>query len=149
MKKIDLGHTIGILANLGVVAGIAFLAVEINQNNKLMDADASISRTNMVIEAWRFFAENGDLVELHERERRGEELSAAETRRIDAAVMSVFVLQEWTFMEMSEDATEVNQVREILRYNFASRPEYRRVWELRKSFFDPAFVQWIDESVLE
>jgi hypothetical protein len=76
-------------------------------------------------------------------------LSAAETRRIDAAVMSVYVLQEWTFMEMSEAATEVNQVREILRYNFANRPEYRRVWESRKPFFDPAFVQWVDESVLE
>jgi hypothetical protein len=28
MKKIDVGQTIGILANIGVVAGIVFLAIE-------------------------------------------------------------------------------------------------------------------------
>lgn len=32
MKKIDLGQTITILANLGVIAGIVFLGIEIRQN---------------------------------------------------------------------------------------------------------------------
>ena len=32
MKKIDLGQTISIFANLGVIAGITFLALELNQN---------------------------------------------------------------------------------------------------------------------
>ncbi len=35
MKKIDVGQTIGILANLGVVAGILFLVVEIQQNTEM------------------------------------------------------------------------------------------------------------------
>ena len=35
MKKIDLGQIITILANIGVIVGIAFLAVEINQGNRL------------------------------------------------------------------------------------------------------------------
>ena len=33
MKKLDLGQTIQILANAGVIAGIIFLAIEIRQNN--------------------------------------------------------------------------------------------------------------------
>ena len=40
MKKIDLGQTITILANIGVIAGIAFLAVDLRQNNELMRAAA-------------------------------------------------------------------------------------------------------------
>jgi len=32
MKKIDLGQTIQTLANLGVIAGIVFLAMELQQN---------------------------------------------------------------------------------------------------------------------
>ena len=32
MKKIDLGQTITILANIGVITGIAFLALELRQN---------------------------------------------------------------------------------------------------------------------
>ena len=35
----DLGQTIGILANIGVIAGIAFLAIEIQQNNQLLHAE--------------------------------------------------------------------------------------------------------------
>ena len=38
MKKIDVGQTMTILANLGVIIGIAFLAVEINQNNSQLAA---------------------------------------------------------------------------------------------------------------
>ena len=40
MKKINLGQLIGILANLGVIAGIVFLAFELEQNNQLMEAEA-------------------------------------------------------------------------------------------------------------
>lgn len=34
MKKIDLGQTITILANVGVIAGIVFLGIELNQNTR-------------------------------------------------------------------------------------------------------------------
>lgn len=40
MKKIDVGQTISVLANIGVIAGIIFLAIEIRQNNQLLNADA-------------------------------------------------------------------------------------------------------------
>ena len=38
MKEIDLGQTITILANIGVIIGIAFLALEIRQNNRQLAA---------------------------------------------------------------------------------------------------------------
>jgi hypothetical protein len=39
MKKIDLGQTITILANVGVIAGIVFLAIELQQNNALLETE--------------------------------------------------------------------------------------------------------------
>ena len=39
MKKIELGQTITILATFGVIVGIAFLAVELAQNNELLELD--------------------------------------------------------------------------------------------------------------
>lgn len=42
MKKIDPGQTITILANIGVIAGIAFLAFEIRQNTAQMRAEAAL-----------------------------------------------------------------------------------------------------------
>ena len=46
MKKIELGQLIQIVANLGVIAGIVFLAVELRQNNRLY------SRTLRHLQHW-------------------------------------------------------------------------------------------------
>jgi hypothetical protein len=39
MKKTDVGQTVAILANLGVIAGILFLGYEIRQNTSAVQAD--------------------------------------------------------------------------------------------------------------
>ena len=43
MSEIDLGQTIGILANVGVIIGILFLALEIRQNNSQLRAQSRFS----------------------------------------------------------------------------------------------------------
>lgn len=40
MRKLDMARTITTLANLGVIAGIVVLAVELNQNNQLLKMEA-------------------------------------------------------------------------------------------------------------
>jgi len=148
MKRIEPGQVITFITNVGVLGGLLLLAFELRQNNELMEAEARMHRTAMSVDAWRFFAENGDLVELREKEKSGEELSIVETRRIDGSVMSIFVIVAWTFAELSEESSDLRQVREVQRYNFANFPEYRRVWEARKTTFDPAFVQWMEKNVV-
>jgi hypothetical protein len=53
MKKIDLGQTITILANIGVIAGIVFLGVELRQTQDAMQAQAYQARAFDAI-AWDF-----------------------------------------------------------------------------------------------
>jgi len=48
MKKIDLGQMIGILANIGVIAGIVLLAVEIDQNSQALGVQARLDRENVL-----------------------------------------------------------------------------------------------------
>ena len=51
MKKIDLGRAIGIVANIGVIAGIVFLAIEVrnaSNANQLQAAYAGVSGFNEV-----------------------------------------------------------------------------------------------------
>ena len=64
MKRIDLGKTMTLVANVGMIGGILMLAYELRQNNELMEAEARQVRTSMVIDSWRFGAEHGDLAEL-------------------------------------------------------------------------------------
>ena len=149
MKRIEPGQVASIIANIGVFAGILLLAYELRQNNDLMEAEARLNRTTMVIDTWRFIAENADLIELREKERQGEELSATETRRIDATIMAIFTALEWTFIERPEGSSERHQIIEIQRRNFANFPEFGRVWQDRKDAFNPAFVQWMEENVVD
>ncbi len=46
LKKIDLGQLLQILANVGVIAGIVFLAVEIRQSNRIAIATTEIEIRN-------------------------------------------------------------------------------------------------------
>ena len=58
MKKIDVSQTLGILANIGVIAGIIFLAVELQQNNELLEAEVSYSKYSVDYERRRRMIEN-------------------------------------------------------------------------------------------
>ena len=148
MQRIEPGQVATLIANLGVILGIFFLAYELRQNNELMEAEARLNRTILTIDAWRSTSQNPHLAELREKEKRGEPLSSAETRQIDAAVMAIFVTIEWAFGELPRDSSEVDQIREVQRHNFANSPEYNRVWQLRKNSFDPEFVHWMEANVV-
>ena len=53
MKKIELAQVISILANIGVIAGIVFLGIELQQTQRGMQAQAYQARAFDVI-AWQF-----------------------------------------------------------------------------------------------
>ena len=102
----------------------------------------------LIIDSWNFSAEHGGLLELRVRERNGEDLSESEIMRIDSSIMAVFVLLEWTFHELGEDSLEMSQVQAVQRYNWENKSEHPRVWEARKNSFDAAFIQWMEEHVV-
>jgi len=54
MKKIDLGQTLNTLANVGVIAGIVFLAVELNQNNEFLELEARATLSEYSLEFVKF-----------------------------------------------------------------------------------------------
>ena len=149
MKRLDLAQTISALANLGVIAGILLLAYELRQNNSLMEAEARFNRMSMGVNAWYFNAGNVDLAVLRERAKNNESLDGAEQRRVDSGMMALYVMLEWTFREMGSDSPAMDQVREVQRYNFSNDVSYSRVWEARNPSFDPAFVQWMQENVID
>lgn len=82
MKKIDLGQTVSIIANLGVIAGIVFLAIEINQNNKLLQAEAIGAVLETRILRNQDVANNESLAELITKNRLGDTLSDTEFTRL-------------------------------------------------------------------
>ena len=78
MKKIDFGQTISILANVGVIAGIVFLGIELRQNNELMAAQARQASFENNRQFAEYLFENPDLAEILAKVEAGEETSPAE-----------------------------------------------------------------------
>lgn len=56
MKKVDLGQTVATIANIGVVIGLALLAMEINQANRQAEANAYQTRMTEIEQARQNFA---------------------------------------------------------------------------------------------
>jgi hypothetical protein len=93
LKKLSLGQTITILANTGVIAGIAFLTIEINQANKLAETQAHVFRLDQMQEASVTTAESEYLpeIELKVRSEGVQSLSPSEHYRLqnwEASVVS-------------------------------------------------------------
>ena len=64
MKKIDLGQTIQIVANVGVIAGLVLLAYEISQNTLQLQR-SSMDATQQQAASWRqAITQNADLARI-------------------------------------------------------------------------------------
>ena len=93
MNKIDVGQTISILANIGVIAGIAFLAIEIRDSN----TQARIATTQETIAQnagwWELIAADPGLSDIYFRGMLDfESLAAGEQHRF-SSLMHSFLLK--------------------------------------------------------
>jgi hypothetical protein len=91
MKKIDAGQTISILANLGVIAGIIFLAVELRQNTTATQLMASGSASAYIRDLNNMLAENGELAALIIKADESDSLSRTENLRMASFLSSTYV----------------------------------------------------------
>ena len=150
MKKIDLGQTLGLLANVGVIAGIVFLAIELHQNNELLEAEANLELARNRISANETLLANGELATAFLRGLEGQELSALDQFRLQRFYISVFTRWEWEYSRfldglIDEAALPVRSWREAMR----TWPGVMDVWE-STSVYDrtQVFVEFMEQNVL-
>ena len=144
-KKFDPVQSIQILANLGVLAGIVFLGVELSQNNRLMEDEARRARTLSVEQTWTTIAENDGLARLFVKDRDGEELDEVEGLRIRSYWMRALTDLELAWLELPDQ--ELQGTLERYRQNFEFFPSLADAWERNAYSFREDFVQWLDENV--
>ncbi len=149
MKTPDLGQTITILANLGVIAGIAFLAFELRQNNQFLAAQVSYAHH----EAERqrrdpIIANDGGIVDIVMKSINQEELTQAEDYRLLIYYNNMLEDFEWQFREVQagrlpEDRLNVSNWRAVW-----NQPGLVQSFEGSRANRDPAFVAYWQENVV-
>ncbi len=99
MKSDRLNRWLTLAANVGVIAGILFLAIELRQNNELLTLEANYAQFNMERGRRSRIIEDEGFADLIDRERFGKELTSAEKMRLRLHWLDVIDIWEWQFRE--------------------------------------------------
>ena len=148
--KLDAGQTITVLANLGVIAGIAFLAFELRQNNQFLAAQVSYAHHEAERQRRSLLITNdGGITEIVMKSVNQEELTQVENYRLLIYYNNMLEDFEWQFREVQagrlpEDRLNVSNWRGVW-----SQPRMVQNYEQSKANRDPAFVEYWQENVVD
>ena len=154
MKKIELGQTISILANIGVIAGIIFVAIELNQNNRLLTAESigtvfenRISRQDRVMEHPTYTA-------VMARNARGEVLTDEERMVVLAshdrsfiAWQREYLLYQLRVLPEPYLRASFGSMKSVIPNTEGTISTYER-WQTWKRDADPDFQAFVDLCIL-
>ena len=147
MKRLELDQAISILANLGVIAGIVFLGVELRQNNDQLRSQSRANIYEMQAEIQRnYFRNDGGMADLYVKANTdGAVLTAVEATRLASYQTHLLRTMEFIFREDPDGA--VDSIR-WMRTLFRSTPGMTDEWESIKSNRDPDFVEFLEAQVI-
>ena len=145
MKRIDIGQAISIAANAGVIVGIAFLAVEISQNNGQLAAQTRNTMFELRANLERDFINDvGGIAELLGKQGRGEALTDVEVMRIRAR--QTHMLRSFEYMVV-ESPSGARAQASYMASAFDREPGLMRTWMFLRSSFDPRFAEYLESFV--
>ncbi len=79
------------------------------------------------------------------KDREQETLTELESLQLRAWWPRVFLTNQWAHSEMA--VADTSPFVEMQRFNNETYSLYRQTWEARKSYFQPDFIQFMEENV--
>ena len=149
MKKIDLGQTISIIANLGVIAGIVFLGYEIQQNTTALQSTTGQNIHNQIAAIYEIRMQPEQAAVILKGNDRPDELTPVEQMQYDS--WNSMILQAWqnkycqarsgAYDEQLAEGWWIN-----LKDSFQS-PGFQGTWERSVTLSDE-FRRFVEEDLL-
>jgi hypothetical protein len=146
LKKLDLGQTLQLLGNAGVIIGILFLAYELNQNNRFLAEEMRAAALQNQISHPELIGTNSEVARLLYSSAVDQPLT--ELERYQRLNLTIALLRRW----------EWEYQRSLLGFLVLTPPEgyrgrFRELqlgpeWAEVKARFSPEFVAWMDEIVV-
>ena len=140
--------TIG--ANIGVVVGIIFLAIELHQNSELLESQASITYAQARTDSLNNQIQNENLLETLVKARDGGSLSPLELARLEIYYRAIFVMWDWEYNQYADGLLFVTDEPPAKRWKSSINyyPHMRESWEVHKPTYSSNFVQYMEDDVL-
>ena len=152
MKKIEIGQAIQIVANLGVLAGIVFLAYELRQNTLATQLSAANSFAVIFGEPEMLIIENPEFAAVLRKGREGEELTPTEDLRLTVfyrRVLRGWQIAHYQYLTHALDENLWSGTRDSLARTVAEDEGLRSYWRANTFTFAPAFNELIETMLQE
>jgi hypothetical protein len=149
MKKIDLGQSVTILANLGVIAGILLLVVELDQNNDLIGSQTAYD-TLQNGNTYRLLLLNDPVLsDLVRRTRAGAEITEDERFRLEMLYQFEFKSYEWEYRQYLDGLIDLEDIPiSAWAGPLRSNQLKQQWWQDNAEGFSDEFRQFINQYVL-
>jgi hypothetical protein len=136
-------------ANLGVIAGIAFLAIEIRQNSEVLQAEASFAQ--LTVESGRratLYENVNGMAELVLKQTSSQELSGVENYRLNLFWLDFLSYWQWKHREYLAGRLDRNSLDlRAWRAQWRVYPGLQRQYEETKSGMDESFIDFIETEI--
>ena len=150
MKKLDCAQTVGLVANLGVIAGIVFLALELRQNNSLLTAQTAHALLSTKLEYRARIVDNTNgFTEILQKQRSGGQLDRVESARLNIFSHDLLDVLRWQFREfqagrLPDDYIDIRTWHDL----WDLFPDLRDLFEEDRPRLDAEFVRFMEENVV-
>ena len=146
MKKLDLGQTVTILANIGVIAGIVFLAVELQQNTDSVRSATIQAVSERSYEAVRISIENPELREAILAVNSGE---ATEQQRFLTTLFYVGMLRlrQNQYLQAELGTLDGQALAELADGQIFLSPGFTEFWAQNRGLSSDGFRTYIDSEI--
>jgi hypothetical protein len=147
LKKIDLGQTLQLLGNAGVIIGILLLVYELGQNRQMMEAQTRSNLSQYISELLISFSADSEVGDLMTRGYAGEDLTDYESSRFFRLSIAEFRYHEnvhYQYRNGLYDDAEYAAQRETWREIVFTRKGSVDVWCAIKNGFSPEFVAEVE-----
>ncbi len=150
---ITLNLIMSLIANAGVIAGIIFVAVEVRQNNRLLEAQARYSLRQYRSDIADTIM-SPHVLEATHKYTSGEDITPAEKSAALMTALKVVELWEWQYGEyaagmLQREKLPVESWR-LWYYGKGQSPvPIKEVWEARKDTINPQFVDFFQRNILD
>lgn len=152
MNTETLNKWLTLAANLGVVAGLIFLAIEINQNTKATIAAASEEVTNQSLEYFSLGMDNEVIARALYKQATDQELNEFEQDQLWRHQFYNFRVFQNVYMQYRRGFLEESEWRTyavVLRSRLETDPNARKMWSDTAGGWNPFFESEVNSILSE
>jgi hypothetical protein len=149
MKKIDVGQTMNTIANLGVIVGIVFLAIEVHQSTETQRLSAAQQVLGLSYSNWTVQSSQEAYSSIFAALNAGEGLSPEDAIQFDNMMHSIFA-GFWQVHFQHENGfldDEIFNAYERRMSGWIMIAPINDFWTRRKSSYGDDFQLWVDSLI--